>query len=114
MSDDGEGKSIKIPSFLIGKRDGDKIKEAIHQISLKEIEAKKIDFLTILTMMAINNDTEKNGNNSLGEKIDFYFNKGHQVIVQGIISSKIEKFDTVNVDLWYSGAYELYRSGWNL
>ena len=30
MADDGEGKSIKIPSFLIGKRDGDKIKETIH------------------------------------------------------------------------------------
>lgn len=30
MADDGAGNSVKIPSFLIGKRDGNKIKEAIH------------------------------------------------------------------------------------
>ena len=30
MSDDGTGKSIKIPTFLIGKNDSTKIKETIH------------------------------------------------------------------------------------
>jgi hypothetical protein len=29
MSDDGTGKAVKIPSFLIGKSDGDKIKAAL-------------------------------------------------------------------------------------
>lgn len=61
----------------------------------------------------------KNGTNSTENggsaiRADFYFGRGHQVIVQGIIGGKISKYDTVNVDLWYSGAYELYRSGWNL
>lgn len=30
MGDDGQGGSIKIPSFLIGKKDGKVLKEAIH------------------------------------------------------------------------------------
>ena len=30
MTDDGQGGSIKIPSFLIGKDDGRAIKEAVH------------------------------------------------------------------------------------
>lgn len=30
MSDDGTGKSIKIPTFLIAKNDSVKIKETIH------------------------------------------------------------------------------------
>lgn len=30
MANDGKGSSIKIPSFLIGKKDGTAIKEAIH------------------------------------------------------------------------------------
>jgi hypothetical protein len=29
MSDDGTGKSVRIPSFLIGKSDADKIKAAL-------------------------------------------------------------------------------------
>jgi hypothetical protein len=29
MSDDGTGRAVKIPSFLIGKSDGDKIKAAL-------------------------------------------------------------------------------------
>ena len=32
MADDGAGNSVKIPSFLIGKRDGNKIKESIHEL----------------------------------------------------------------------------------
>lgn len=31
MSDDGTGKAVRIPSFLIGKSDGDKIKEALYE-----------------------------------------------------------------------------------
>lgn len=40
MSDDGSGSSVHIPSFLIGKRDGDILKEAIHESSLAELEDK--------------------------------------------------------------------------
>ena len=38
MKDDGKGGSISIPSFLIGKRDGTAIKEAIHDMRLPDIE----------------------------------------------------------------------------
>lgn len=31
MADDGRGGSVKIPSFLIGKADGDRIIEEIHE-----------------------------------------------------------------------------------
>jgi hypothetical protein len=31
MSDDGTGKAVRIPSFLIGKTDGDKIKDALNE-----------------------------------------------------------------------------------
>lgn len=93
MSDDGEGKSIKIPSFLIGKRDGDKLKEAIHQITLKEIEAKKMDIMTMMTVLAMRNATNEtsadNDTFGIGDRVDFYFNRGHQVIIQGIIGGKI-------------------------
>lgn len=30
MADDGSGGSVKIPSMLIGKQDGEKLKTAIH------------------------------------------------------------------------------------
>lgn len=43
-----------------------------------------------------------------------YIKKGHQVIIQGVISGKVSKQDTINVDLWYDSAYELYTAGWNL
>lgn len=38
MKDDGQGSSIRIPSFEIGKRDGDVIKEAVTQLKINEIE----------------------------------------------------------------------------
>jgi hypothetical protein len=31
MADDGTGKAVRIPSFLIGKTDGDKIKIALSE-----------------------------------------------------------------------------------
>ena len=36
MADDGKGKGIKIPSFLISKDDGRKIKDTIHRIEQRE------------------------------------------------------------------------------
>jgi ribosomal protein S4 len=41
MADDGNGHSISIPSFMIEKRDGDSIKEAIHEAKVEEINADK-------------------------------------------------------------------------
>ena len=38
MADDGQGGSIKIPSFLVGKNDGKILKEAIHQMEEKLIK----------------------------------------------------------------------------
>lgn len=43
MKDDGKGSSVKIPSFLIGKRDGDAIKEAIHEMKVSEIKKASKD-----------------------------------------------------------------------
>lgn len=48
MSDDGQGHSIKIPSFLIGKEDGKKIKEAIHQVQeerIKDLKSNNEDWI---------------------------------------------------------------------
>ena len=42
MADDGNGMGLKIPTFLIGLDDGNKIKEAIHEMKVEEI-AKKSD-----------------------------------------------------------------------
>lgn len=38
MADDGNGESIKIPSFLIGKLDGKLIKEAVHLMNEEQIK----------------------------------------------------------------------------
>lgn len=43
MRDDGKGSSLKIPSFLIGKRDGDAIKEAIHEMKIPQIKKASKD-----------------------------------------------------------------------
>jgi len=34
--------------------------------------------------------------------------------MQGVIGGKVERTETVNVDIWYNSVYELYRAGWNL
>ena len=34
--------------------------------------------------------------------------------MQGFIDSAIDKLDTVQVDVWYESAYELYMAGWDL
>ena len=31
MADDGKGQSVNIPNFLIGKQDGDVLKEEVHK-----------------------------------------------------------------------------------
>ena len=41
MADDGRGSSVKIPSFLIGMGDGDKLKEAIHEEAAWEENQKE-------------------------------------------------------------------------
>ena len=44
MQDDHHGASVRIPSFLIGKKDGNILKEAIHQMTMEEIkQGKKTD-----------------------------------------------------------------------
>lgn len=113
MSDDGQGSSIYIPSFLIGKRDGDLIKEAIHEAKVDDIGKKKDDWDN---GNSEDEDARKNrdwANKDEADR-DQYQKTGHQVIMQGIIAGKVSKSDTVNIDLWYNSAYELYNSNWNL
>ena len=41
MANDGTAEQIKIPTFLVGKREGSKIKETIHEMKEDEIRGKK-------------------------------------------------------------------------
>lgn len=41
MADDGRGSSVKIPSFLIGMSDGDKLKKEIHEEEAAEKHHKE-------------------------------------------------------------------------
>ena len=35
-------------------------------------------------------------------------------MIQAVIGGKIGKRDTVNIDLWYNNAYELFAAKWKL
>lgn len=78
MSDDGTGEDISIPTFMIAKYDGYKLKEAIHKDA--------------------DGGIQREGKSH---------SKSNKVIIQAEIdiTSKSNKID--NVDLWYTGAYEL-------
>ena len=53
-------------------------------------------------------------NDPEADREEHYTKKGHQVMIQAMIGGKLGKRDTVNIDLWYNNAYELYASRWNL
>jgi len=124
MKDDGNGSSVRIPSFLIGKRDGDAIKEAIHEMKLPQIKKVSKDKQVEKDLAEHSFDEKEDVNQH--ESRDFvnsedtdynkdgrhYNQTGHQVIMQAIIGGKIGKRDTVNIDLWYNNAYELQSAQW--
>lgn len=120
MRNDGHGDSIRIPAFLIGKRDGNTIKEAIHEMSIGQInqggKSSGWDDSKDGEKTNEEQDVRKNRNwaNQDESNRDQYLKKGHQVIMQGVIGGKVERTETVNVDIWYNSVYELYRAGWNL
>ena len=86
MADDGRGSAVKIPSFLIGHNDGERLKEAIHE----ELEAEEA--------------------NADGNKRTW----SQKVIVQAEIDLARVTSGVVNVDMWYGNIYELFNSGWDL
>ena len=36
------------------------------------------------------------------------------MIIQAILGGKIQARETVQIDLWYNNAYELFSAGWKL
>jgi hypothetical protein len=93
MADDGNGESVYIPSFLITMHDGIKIKEEIH---------KTEDILS-------SNSTSAAGALDSGSRRHHgYRNK---VIIKAQIDLAKQTRGNIEVDLWYSGAYELLNAG---
>lgn len=79
MSDDGQGGSIKIPSFLIGKQDGKKVKETIHQM-----EEERIKELSNEDWVASKEDRDSHESRNFVNKATSrhqYKKKNHQVII---------------------------------
>lgn len=123
MKDDGKGGSIKIPSFLVGKRDGKAIKEAIHEMNMPDIkkasnekkaENEAADALSG-DVEIVNIHKSRDFVNDEEADRELHYNKsGHQVMIQAIIGEKLGKRDTVSIDLWYNNAYELYAANWKL
>lgn len=81
MADDGKGESVNIPTFLISMIDGDKLKEVIH--SSEEAAAEE---------------------NTSGKRMDWK----NMVVMQAELNLMSKTDKPVQVDLWYTGASELY------
>ena len=86
MADDGNGESIYIPSFLIGYHDGAKIKSTIH------IE-------------------DRIENNLEGEAAKRHRRNGNRIVMRAVVDLAQQTNGMIQVDLWYSGAYELMQVG---
>lgn len=124
MADDGKGGSIQIPSYLIGKHDGKSLKEAIHEMEMPEIkkasedkkkENEALDSLADQHGEIVNVHKNRDFvNDDEANREEHYKNSGHQVMIQAVIGGKIGKRDTVNIDLWYNNAYELFAARWKL
>ena len=85
MADDGKGSSVYIPTFLIGKKDGDVIKEEIHQ----KREPKK---------------------NRYGKRQSLY----QSIIIQANLRLGNKDKDKLHLDVWYGSIYEFALSDVNL
>ena len=84
MADDGKGESVNIPTFMISSFDGEKLKEAIHK--------------------------ETDDGDDVPEDIER--NKGsNKVIIQANIAIMEKTDGIIDVDFWYTGAYELLQAG---
>ena len=93
MADDGKGESVYIATFLISMYDGMKLKEAIHHKDIpKSVDAELED-------LDQDEDEEEPAK------------KHNKVIVQADIDLISKTDDVIQVDLWYSGAYELLQAG---
>ena len=86
MADDGKGESVYIPTFLISFYDGLKLKEAIHHVA---------------------DPDEDQGEQSPNK------DKKNKVIIQADVDLISKTDDIIQIDLWYSGAYELSQIGLN-
>ena len=76
MSDDGTGKSIKIPTFLIGKNDSNKIKETIHNFQEEEKNIIVNDFKKLVSEANSLENINRNFAN-LNKDREGYNKKGH-------------------------------------
>ena len=79
MGDDGQGGSIKIPSFLIGNKDGKVLKEAIHQMEEKLIKNLSNEDW-VADVEDRDNHESRNFVNTVKNRKQ-YRKKGHQVII---------------------------------
>lgn len=82
MADDGKGESVNIPTFLIGKSDGQKLKDSIHHNA------------------TVSQDPEQ-------ARRDKWRNN---VVIQAELDLMTKTDKQVKVDLWYADVTELYQT----
>lgn len=90
MADDGKGESVNIPTFMVSLLDGQRLKDAIHRMPTFEDGQ--------------NQDEEGEGRGR----------KRNKVIIQADIDLMTKTDSQIDVDLWYTGAYELMQANIDL
>lgn len=107
MSDDGTGAHVNIPTFLIGKSSGDKIKAQVHK---SEVEGSNS---THHRWQTGNHSRHSRNWWNRGHR-GGYLRRGHQVIILADLDFSGKSNSTADVDIWYSSVYELSQTMWDL
>ena len=114
MGDDGKGRGVKIPSFLISKKDGQILIDTIHTQHRNQTRSGNWTHRQHGDGRHQRNHSRySRGWREHGDR-EGYTRRGHQVIIRASINLATKTAKEVSVDIWYSSIYEFLDSSWDM